>query len=217
MAESIGLIGGTGPEGKGLAARFALAGHPVIIGSRSTERGAEAAAEITALVPGTSVRGADNATAAREADVIILTVPYSGIGETLAPLAEALAGKIVISAVVPLQFSRARVALLPVPDGSAAEEAQKLLPLSRLAGAFHNLSAQHLLDVSHAIEGDVVVCSGDQEALAAALQLAAEIKGVRGVNGGVLANCRYVEAMTALLININRTYKAETQFKIIGI
>jgi hypothetical protein len=217
VANTIGIIGGTGPEGKGLAARFALAGHPVIIGSRSAERGEEAAQEITALVGSAQVSGADNASAALRAEVIMITVPYAGMADTLAGLAEAIGDKITVCAVVPLQFSRSRVAMLPVADGSAAQEAQRLLPSARVVGAFHNLSASHLIDVSHALDGDVIVCGDDKEAVQVVIEMTNQIKSVRGLNGGVLANNSQVEALTALLINLNRGYKTETQIKITGI
>jgi NADPH-dependent F420 reductase len=213
---AIGLIGGTGPEGKGLAARFAAAGLEVVIGSRSAERGEEAAQEISALA-GNSVRGATNAEAARAARVVVVTLPYAGQRETLSALSPDIGDRIVVSTVVPLQFSRRRIAMLEIPAGSAAEEAQALLPAAKVASAFHNLAAAQLIDLQHEIEGDVIVCADDAEALEATLELAAAIKNVRGVNGGPLANSRYVEGMTALIVNINRIYKAEAHVRILGI
>jgi hypothetical protein len=216
LATSIGLIGGTGPEGRGLAARFARAGLAVTIGSRSAERGEEAAREVQGLVPGARLRGTTNAGAA-EAEIVVITVPYDAQKDTLPPLAGAVAGRIVVSTVVPLHFSRARIAMLEVEAGSAAEEARALLPGARLVAAFHNLSASHLLDMQHGLEGDVIVCSDDAEALQSVIGLAGAIEGIRGVNGGPLANSRYVEGLTALLLNINRIHKAETHIRIVGI
>lgn len=216
MAKRIGLIGGTGPEGKGLAARFARAGIEVRIGSRSAERGAETAAEVSALSGG-RVTGGTNAEAVRDVDIVVVTVPYAGMADTLRDLAEAIGSAVVVSAVVPLQFSRARVAAIHVPEGSAAEEAQKLLPAARVVGAFQNLSAGHLLDLDHAIDGDVIVCGDDAAAVRATIELAETIAGVRGVNGGPLANSHYVEEITALLLNINRLHKTETHVKIAGL
>lgn len=217
MARSIALIGGTGPEGKGLAARFAKAGHEVIIGSRSAERGEEAARDIAALVPGADVRGTTNAEAVRACEIVVVTVPYSAQRDTLSSLAEDVGERIVVSTVVPLQFSRARVAMLEVDAGSAAEEAQSLLPRARLVGAFQNLSASHLLHVEAPVAGDVIVCSDDDEARRLIIALAGEIESIRGINGGPLANSRYVEGLTALLLNINRIHKAETHVQIVGI
>ena len=216
MADAIGLIGGTGPEGKGLAARFALAGLDVVIGSRSAERGEEAAREITQLA-GRPVRGATNAEAAAAAAIVVVTLPYAGQQETLTALAGDIGNSIVVSTVVPLEFSRRRVALLDIAAGSAAEEAQALLPAARVTAAFHNLSAKHLLDITHAIDGDVVVCGDDPEAVGAVVELASVIKDVRGINGGPLANSHYVEGLTALIVNINRIHKAETQVRITGL
>ncbi|HLF70710.1 MAG TPA: NADPH-dependent F420 reductase [Dehalococcoidia bacterium] len=211
----VGFIGGTGPEGKGLAVRFAHAGLSVIIGSRSAERGAEAAAEVTAIGGG-NVTGGTNLNAAA-ADVIVVTVPYAGLADTLADLEEAIGDKTVVSAVVPLKFGGGRVTMLDVPDGSAAEETQRLLPRARVVGAFQNLAAGHLLDMAHPVDGDVIVCSDDKEALASVIELAQRIEGIRGVNGGPLSVSRFVEGVTALLVNINRANKVEAAIKVVGL
>ena len=216
MAKRIALIGGTGAEGKGLAARFARAGLDVCIGSRSAERGKEAAAEVAGLC-GRKVSGATNQDALKGADLILLTVPYSGLRETLRDLASDIGDRILVSAVVPLEFSRFRIAALDVPDGSAAQEAQLLVPSAKVVGAFQNLSAGHLLDLDHEIDGDVIVCGDHPDAVRETIDLANLIPGVRGINGGPLANSRYVEGITALLLNINRIHRAETHIKIAGI
>ncbi len=147
MAATVGFIGGTGPEGKGLAARFAKAGLNVIIGSRSAERGEEVAKEIAAVAGG-SVRGATNADAAAQSEIVIVTLPYAGQSETLTGLREAIGDRIVVSTVVPMVFTSGRASMMTLPDGSAAEEAQKLLPDARVVGAFQNLSAHKLFDLS---------------------------------------------------------------------
>jgi 8-hydroxy-5-deazaflavin:NADPH oxidoreductase len=214
---AIGFIGGTGPEGKGLALRFAIAGHEVIIGSRSAERGEEAAHEIAALLPGGEVGGATNAQAAQGSDIVVVTVPYAGQKDTLASLEGDIGERLVVCTVVPLQFSRTRIAMLDVEAGSAAEEAQSLLPRAKVVAAFHNLSASHLLDAGQPVEGDVVVCGDDSEAVAEVISLAGQVERIRGLQGGPLANSRYVEALTALLLNINRIHKAETHVQIVGI
>ncbi len=217
MTKRIGLIGGTGPEGKGLAARFARAGLDVRIGSRLAERGQEVAAEVAALT-GARVRGGTNTEAVRDSEIVILTVPYSGLRATLMELGDDIGGdRIVVSAVVPLEFSRMRIAAIHVQDGSAAQEAQMLLPQAHVVGAFQNLAAGHLLDLEHDVDGDVIVCSDHFDALRQTIELAEAIPGVRGINGGPLANSHYVEEATALLLNINRIHKAETHLKIAGL
>jgi len=215
MARTIGFIGGTGPEGKGLAARFARAGLEVVIGSRSRERGEEAAREVRERAGG-SVRGGTNAEAAA-ADIVVVTVPYSGQAEVLAALRGETAGKIVVSTVVPMRFERGRVELAAPAAGSAAEEAQGLLPDARVVGAFQNLAARKLFDVDRALDGDVIVCADDKDALRQVIDLTGLIAGLRGVDGGPLACSRYVEAITALLVHINRNYKTESHIRIVGI
>jgi hypothetical protein len=215
LASSIGLIGGTGPEGKGLAARFARAGLEVIIGSRSAERGEEAAADVRQIAGG-SVRGGTN-TEAADADVIVVTLPYAGQAETLEALREQIGDKIVVSTVVPMQFAAGKVTMLQLEDGSAAEETQRILPRARVVGAFQNLAARKLFDVEQALDGDVIVCGDYKEALRQVIWLAEQIPGLRGVNGGPLASSRYVEGITTLLVHINRNYKAETHVKIVGV
>jgi NADPH-dependent F420 reductase len=215
LATSIGMIGGTGPEGKGLAARFARAGLDVIVGSRSAERGEEAAAEVRERSGG-SVRGGTNADAAA-ADIVMVTLPYAGQAETLQGLREAIGGKIVVSTVVPMQFEAGKVSMLQVEAGSAAEETQRILPEARVVGAFQNLAARKLFDVDHELDGDVIVCSDDKEALREVIGLAEQVPGLRGVNGGPLAASRYVEGITTLLVHINRNYKTESHVKIVGV
>jgi 8-hydroxy-5-deazaflavin:NADPH oxidoreductase len=215
VAQTIGLIGGTGPEGKGLAARFARAGLDVIIGSRSSERGEEAAAEVREQAGG-SVRGATNAEAAA-ADIVILTVPYSGQADTLSALRSEIGNRIVVSTVVPMQFSKGKVEMLSLSDGSAAEETQRLLPEARVVGAFQNLAAAKLFNVDHPLDGDVIVCGDDKAAVQEIIDLTQSIEGLRGINGGPLSCNRYVEGITALLVHINRNYKTESHVRVVGV
>jgi NADPH-dependent F420 reductase len=216
LAKTIGIIGGTGPEGKGLAARFAQAGMEVLIGSRSTERGEEAANDVRERAGG-NVRGTTNAEAARVADIVVVTVPYSGQADTLSALKDEIGSRIVVSTVVPMQFSPGRVEMLMLEDGSAAQEAQRLLPDARVVGAYQNLAARKLFDLDHDLDGDVVVCSDDKEALREVIWLTEQIPGLRGINGGPLSACHYVEGITALLVHVNRNYKAETSVRIVGV
>ena len=215
MPKSIGIIGGTGPEGKGLAARFAQAGFEVLVGSRSAERGEEAAQDIRERAGG-NVRGVANADAAT-ADVIVVTVPYAGQADTLTALKDVIGNRIVISTVVPMAFEAGKVAMVPVPDGSAAEEMQRLLPDAKIVGAYQNLAAKKLFNVDHQLDGDVIITANDKEALREVTEMTEQIPGLRGVNGGPLSCSHYVEAITTLLVHINRNYKTETNVKIVGI
>ena len=213
----IGFIGGTGPEGKGLALRFAMSGEQVMIGSRDAERAQNAAAEVSALWSDLTVSGGMNDEVASASDVVFVAVPYAGHRPTLESLRDELDGKLVVDVVAPLSFSRGVASAVAVEEGSAAQQAQAILPNSRVVGAFHNLSAEELLKPRVAIDSDVVVCAGDSEAKARVMELAETIRGVRAVDGGGLANSRYVEELTALLININRIYKAHSAVRITGI
>ena len=209
----IAILGGTGEQGRGLARRFALAGHPVIIGSRSTER-AHAAAQQT----GHGVRGLANADAAREAALVIAAVPWEGHGELLSGLADELAGKIVVDCVNPLGFDQRGAYALPVSEGSAAEQAAALLPGSRVVAAFHHVSAVLLLDPEvDAMDLDVLVLGDDREATDLVQALAARIPGIRGIYAGRLRNCGQIEALTANLVSINRRYKAHAGLRITDI
>ncbi|GIW15275.1 MAG: F420-dependent NADP reductase [Tepidiforma sp.] len=214
----LAFVGGTGPEGLGLAMRFARAGHEVAIGSRSAERGEEAAAKVREAVPGAAAAGGDNASVVRDADVVFLTFPYSGQAATLEALAGALTGKIVCNVVAPLEFRQGVGAVaLDVPGGSALQEAIAQLPESRVVSAFQNLSAEELQHLDHPIEADVLVCGKDAEAKQVIIGLANQIAGVRGIDAGGPSQSRYVEMLTALLINLNRKHKTQTSIRIVGI
>ena len=158
----IGFLGGTGLEGRGLALRFALAGERVVIGSRQAARAQEAARAVLERGPVEGVSGASNREAAEQADVVFITCPYQAQIGLLEPLAEALAGKLVVSTVAPLAFDEGLAGLIQVPEGSAAEQARRLLPESRVAAAFQNVSAVDLWAPGRILEGDVLVCSDDE-------------------------------------------------------
>ncbi|WP_143591095.1 NADPH-dependent F420 reductase [Thermoactinospora rubra] len=207
---SIGILGGTGDQGKGLAVRFAQAGHRVLIGSRSPERARQAAAEI-----GHGAAGAGNAEVAAEADIVIVAVPYDGHKALLESLREPLAGKIVVDCVNPLGFDKQGAYALPVEEGSAAQQAAAVLPDSRVVAAFHHVSAVLLMDPAvEKVDLDVLVLGDDREATDLVQALAAQIPGVRGVYGGRLRNAFQVEALTANLISINRRYKAHAGLRV---
>ena len=213
----IGFIGGTGPEGRGLALRFAMAGEQIMIGSRDAGRAVDAAASITEIRPDLPVTGGLNEQVANDSDIVFVAVPYAGHRPTLEALSDVLDGKLIVDVVAPLAFSRG-VASAVIPEaGSAAEEAQQILANCPVVGAFHNLSAEELLKPDVAIDADVVVCGDDATAKSRVMEMAGLIAGVRGIDGGALANSRYVENLTALLININRIYRAHSTIKIVGI
>ena len=220
MSRTIALIGGTGPEGRGLALRFALAGRDVVIGSRNAERGESIAAELRESLAGRdglgTLSGAANADAVAEAEIVVVTVPYEGHAATLSDLAEALAGKLVVDAVVPVRFERGPRPV-EVAAGSATEEAAALLPDSRVAGAFHNLSAEVLLDPDEPVHADVLVTGGDEETKRTVCALAEEIEGVRAVDAGPLRYSRFVEGLTILLIGINMRHRARTHVQVSGL
>jgi NADPH-dependent F420 reductase len=210
---TIGILGGTGEQGRGLARRFALAGHPVIIGSRSHDRAQGVAQEI-----GHYARGLANRACAAESDVVIAAVPWEGHSDLLTDLAAELAGKIVVDCVNPLGFDKRGAYPLPVAAGSAAEQAAGLLPESRVVAAFHHVSAVLLLDPEvETIEMDVLVLGDDREATDTVQALAARIPGVRGVYAGRLRNAGQIEALTANLVSINRRYKAHAGLRITDI
>ena len=210
---TIGVLGGTGPQGRGLAFRFAQAGLSVVLGSRSSERAAATAAELTERAGG-AVEGADNAGAAQRSDVLIVAVPWEGHGELLTDLRAALVGKVVVDCVNPLGFDKQGAYALPVAEGSAAEQAFALLPESRIVAAFHHVSAVLLEDPEATVDTDVLVLGDDREATDLVQALADAVPGMRGVYGGRLRNAHQVEGLTANLISINRRYQSHAGLRI---
>jgi NADPH-dependent F420 reductase len=212
---TVGVLGGTGPQGKGLALRWALGGIRVVIGSRNAERAEAAAAELNEQSGTDLVTGQDNAGCAATADVVLVAVPWEGHGELLDALRDQLVGKIVIDCVNPLGFDKQGPFALPVEEGSAAQQAEKLLPESRVTAAFHHVSAVHLADLSIAeMETDVLVLGEDRDATDLVRALADAVPGMRGIYGGRLRNAHQVEALTANLIAINRRYKAHAGVRV---
>ncbi|MCG8923815.1 NADPH-dependent F420 reductase [Lentzea sp. CC55] len=214
---TVGVLGGTGAQGKGLAIRWAAAGVKVIIGSRSADRAELAAKEIVEAAGG-DVRGADNADCAADSDIVLVAVPWDGHGDLLAALRDQLAGKIVIDCVNPLGFDKQGPFALPVTEGSAAQQAELLLPESQVTAAFHHVSAVLLADLSVSeVDMDVLVLGDDREATDTVRALAELVPGFRGVYGGRLRNAHQVEAFTANLIAVNRRYKTHAGLKITGV
>jgi 8-hydroxy-5-deazaflavin:NADPH oxidoreductase len=215
---TIGILGGTGDQGRGLGYRFARSGLTVRIGSRSQDRGQQAAAELAQLpgvVPGT-VSGGDNCYACG-GDLVVVAVPMAGHAALLASLADDLRGRIVVDCVNPIGFDKRGPYCLPVLEGSAAQQAEAVLPSSRVCAAFHHVSAAVLLDVTvDRLDLDVLVLGDDREAVAQVQALAFRIAGVRGVFAGRLRNAGQVEALTANLIAINRRYRTSSGIRITG-
>ncbi|UCH86558.1 MAG: NADPH-dependent F420 reductase [Dehalococcoidia bacterium] len=216
-AKVIVFIGGTGPEGLGLAARFAAAGHEIVIGSRSPERAQQAVEKIRARVLEARATGMVNEEAVRRGDIVFVTIPFAGHRDTLEALAPAIGAKIVVDVVSPLAFEGGKITAIAVPEGSAAEQAQALLPQAQVVAGFHHLDASRLMRVERPVEGDVIVCGDHRVARETVMALAEEIVGVRALDGGPLANSRYLEEFTVVLLNLNKTYKVHSSLKIAGI
>ncbi|MEU6109901.1 NADPH-dependent F420 reductase [Streptomyces albidoflavus] len=209
----VGVLGGTGDQGRGLAYRLAQAGQRVIIGSRAAERAQAAAAEL-----GHGVEGADNAECARRSDIVIVAVPWDGHAKTLEGLREELAGKLVVDCVNPLGFDKKGAYALTPEEGSAAQQAAALLPDSRVTAAFHHLSAVLLQDPEVAsIDTDVMVLGESRADTDLVQALAGRIPGMRGVFAGRLRNAHQVESLVANLISVNRRYKAHAGVRVTDI
>lgn len=220
MSRTVGVLGGTGPAGMGLASRWARAGQRVIIGSRDAARAAGKAADIAARVPNAQISGATNIAACEAADILVLTVPFEGQASLLKELKPALRpGSVLIDATVPLAASIGGRATrtLGVWQGSAAQQTAELVPKGvSVVAAFQNVSAD-VLNGSEDVECDVVVCSDDVNAIGLTCELAATIPGVRAIDGGRLENARIVEQITALLIGLNIRHKGHGGIRITGL
>ena len=207
----IGIIGGTGDQGRGLAYRFAKAGIEVLIGSRTAERAKEVAEQFE--LP--NLRGLENSDVATECAIAIIAVPWAGHGATLIELETYLRGKIVIDCVNPLGFDEKGAFPLKVAEGSACQQAQALLPSSTVIGAFHSVSSVLLLDPEVTeLDIDVLVLGDDRASTDQVQALAEMLPGARGIYGGRLRNAGQIEAFTANLISINRRYKAHSSLRI---
>ncbi|GAA3817444.1 NADPH-dependent F420 reductase [Nocardioides panacisoli] len=218
---TVAVIGGTGPQGKGLGYRFAKGGHDVVLGSRAAEKAETVAEEVVERLGGADgagrVGGAANPDAVAGCDVVLLAVPYDGHDELVASLP--LAGKTVISCVNPLAFDKrgAHGKVIDGGEGSAAESAQRLAPEATVVGAFHNVSAVGLWEDAEYLDEDVIVVGDVVEAKEVAMDLAASVTGRRGIDGGKLRLARQLEPFTAVLISINRKYKVHSGLRITGL
>ena len=209
---AFGFIGGTGPLGRGLGLRLALAGHEVVLGSRSAERAEEAAAELAA-----DVRGADNAAACEQADIVFVTVPFEGQAAILPALADVLDGTIVVSTVVPMGFDAQGPHPLVVSEGSAAQQCQALLPGARVVSGFQWVPAPKLLKPDVVVEMDVPLLSDDEDAAQAVAAVCNDIASLHGFFAGPLRLSSTVEGLTPLLISVNKRYKAHTGVTFAGL
>jgi hypothetical protein len=216
----VGILGGTGPQGRGLAVRLAAAGQRILLGSRDADRCGEVAAQVAeraAAASGgeVSVQGGSNVDVAGAADLVIVAVPFAGHAATLAELAAPLAGKVVVDCVVPMGFDELGAYVLDVEEGSVAQQAAALLPDSSVVGAFHHLSAVLLEDLSRpTLDGDVMVVGDVREATDTVQALAGRLPGMRGIYAGRLRNARQVEALTINLVSVNRRYKVHAGVRV---
>jgi hypothetical protein len=218
---TIAIVGGTGPEGSGLALRWAKAGETIVIGSRDAQRALETAANLSATAGADKkISGTENRFACSDADIVVLTVPFAAHAETLKHIKPSLrAGQILVDTTVPLAASIAGkpTRTLGVWQGSAAQQAAELVPDGvTVVAAFHNLAAD-LLQKEDPIDCDVIVCSDDKNAGKRVRELARKIPGVRALDGGRLENARIVEQITAVLIGLNIRYKGHSGLRITGL
>ncbi|MDN5895784.1 MAG: NADPH-dependent F420 reductase [Nocardioides sp.] len=217
----IAVIGGTGPQGKGLAYRFAKHGHQVVIGSRAAEKAEPIASEIAERITeeGGSpvVSGAANTDAAAGADVVLLAVPFSGHDELVESLAEQLSGKTIISCVNPLGFDKGGPYGLDV-ERSAAEAAQAIVPTATVVGAFHHVAAASLWSGADFLDHeDILVCGDDADGKEIAQEMARAVTSHVGIDAGKLRLARQLEPLTAVLISINKKYKVRSGISIAGV
>ncbi len=201
----VAVLGGTGKEGSGLAMRWALNGYQVIIGSRDAERAASRAAEMNAILGGDYLTGLENAAAAAAADVVVLSVPYSAHRATIESVKQHLNGKVLVDLTVPLDPPKVRVVHLPEGKAAALEAQSYVGDGVRVVAAFQNVSAEKLAQPNASVDCDVLVCGDDEAAKADVIRLA-EAAGMRGVDAGPLANAVAVEALTPVLLHINKKY-----------
>jgi len=217
ITRTIAILGGTGHEGAGLGLRWAKAGHTILIGSRLTEKAQVAAAELNARLNLDTVRGFQNAEAARQAEIVVLTVPYAAHAATLDSVRDAVQGKIFVDVTVPLVPPKVSRVQLPAAGSASLEAQARLGPGVRVVTAFQNISAEHLKDPDHPIDCDVLVCGDDKDAKAVVLQLAADA-GLRAWDAGPLANSVVPEGLTSILIGLNLRHKVKASgIRITGI
>lgn len=215
----IAIFGGTGDLGRGLAINFAAAGHEIIVGSRSQEKADQAAATLAEAFPSGTFTPRGNVEAAQEGELAIVSIPWEGIEGTIPPMADALAGKVVISVVNALRFGKSGAIAEQgeaLGAASCAHRIQDLAPEARVVVAFNNLPAAGL-QAQHHLNADVLVCGKSKEAREAVIALTAAIPGTRALDAGPLANALILEGMTAIIINLNKRYGGEASISISGL
>ncbi|HEX2027158.1 MAG TPA: NADPH-dependent F420 reductase [Nitriliruptorales bacterium] len=216
--EQIAIVGGTGPQGRGLAARWSRAGYTVHVGSRSRERAEDVAARVrTRAGDDVDVRGATNLEVCARSEIVVVTLPYEAQRPTLPDLRAVVAGKLVCSVVNPMVFDEVGPKAMRVEAGSAAEECQELLPGARVVSAFQSVPAKRLWDVDHPVGCDVLICGDDPGAKHRVAHLAADIPGMWGVDCGPLRNSASIENVTPVLLFVNRRYRVHAGLRIDGI
>lgn len=213
----IGIIGGTGPEGLGLAMRFTKAGNRVLIGSRLQERAEEAERKVKEALPKGNVQGLLNAEAVEQAEVVFLTVPWDAHSSTLENLAEAIDDKILVDVVVPMLFDRGQPKAILVQEGSAAQQARAVARKAKVVSAFHHLDGSELQKIERPMQGDVLVCGDHKGAKKRVMELVEHIEYVRALDAGGLSNSRYLEEWTVMLLHLNRIHKARSGVRIVGV
>jgi NADPH-dependent F420 reductase len=213
----IAIFGGTGDLGRGLAINFAAAGHEIIVGSRSQERAEQAAAALSEALPEGTFTPLENVAAAEQGEMAVVSIPWEGVDATIPPMAEALAGKVVVSVVNALKFGKSgAIAERELPAGSCAHRIQELAPDAKVVVAYNNLPAAGL-QARHHLDADVLVCGKSKEARDAVIALTASIPGTRALDAGPLANALIIEGMTAIIINLNKRYGGEASLSVSGL
>jgi NADPH-dependent F420 reductase len=217
VTEEIGIIGGTGPAGLGLAQRLSSLGHNVIVGSRDQARAESIVSEIGDLPDGAgSITGSTNEGAAH-GELVVFATPWEVMVRTAAPLEELLRGKIVISMVNALTRQGSEFQALTLARGSASQTLQSVVPKSRVVAAFQHVPARELGDLARTLDADILVCGDDIEARRSVMAIVERIEGARAFDAGSLASAGAVEAMTAVLLNLNVRYKTHTALRVLGI
>ena len=214
----VGILGGTGPAGRGVAVRLAEAGVRVTIGSRDAERAERVVADVVARWPGADldVHGADNEEAAA-AELVVVATPWDSAVATVRSLRDPLSGKVVVSMANALvKEGREMLALVP-PRGSVAAAVQAVLPESLVAAAFHHLPASEMEDLESGLEADVLVCSDHPEATAATVGMVELMRGLRPLDAGSLNQAAAIEAFTAVCVTLNIRHKAHSTLRMAGI
>jgi NADPH-dependent F420 reductase len=202
----IGIVGGTGREGRGLGVRWAKAGHDVFIGSRQADKGIAKAAEFSEEF-GVALSGGNNVAACAHAELIVVTVPYSAHRPTFESIRGAVGNNIIVDITVPIQPPKVRSVNLPEGESAALEARALLDEGTRLVAALHHISSEHLSDPEHTFDCDVLVCGDDKDARAAVIALISDL-GLRGIDAGVLKNSIALESLTPVLLHINSRYKS---------